>query len=232
VAALLRSARRVLGELRLAVRSHGRGAGAQLQRTGVALDAARLDEAPAGRVTSWRWRAPICWPRKRRVRADRGENDASGRDGITADSAPEGFDARLSSSTRSTRSAPSSNACRRSASSSTSISRRSTTSLPTRVACVATRGRSGPALDRLGAESRPAMSRSATSRSTSRSRMAQDAFRRFAADVVAPQAEAIHRDNLTVPEALLQALRELGVSACRSPSATAAAGPTTKTTRR
>ena len=34
--------------------------------------------------------------------------------------------------------------------------------------------------------------------------MAQDAFRRFAADVVAPQAEALHRHDLTVPESLLQ----------------------------
>ena len=41
--------------------------------------------------------------------------------------------------------------------------------------------------------------------------LAQDAFRRFAADVVAPQAEAIHRDNRTVPESLLQPLREMGV---------------------
>ena len=41
--------------------------------------------------------------------------------------------------------------------------------------------------------------------------MAQDAFRRFAADVVAPQAEAIHRHDLTVPETLLAPLREMGV---------------------
>jgi (2S)-methylsuccinyl-CoA dehydrogenase len=41
--------------------------------------------------------------------------------------------------------------------------------------------------------------------------LAQDAFRRFSADVVAPQAEAIHRDDLTVPESLLQPLREMGV---------------------
>ncbi|MBA2962301.1 MULTISPECIES: acyl-CoA dehydrogenase family protein [Ramlibacter] len=41
--------------------------------------------------------------------------------------------------------------------------------------------------------------------------LAQDAFRRFAADVVAPQAEAIHRHDRTVPESLLQPLREMGV---------------------
>jgi len=41
--------------------------------------------------------------------------------------------------------------------------------------------------------------------------MAQESFRRFAAEVVAPQAEAIHRENLTVPESLLGPLREMGV---------------------
>jgi (2S)-methylsuccinyl-CoA dehydrogenase len=41
--------------------------------------------------------------------------------------------------------------------------------------------------------------------------MAQAAFRKFAADVVAPMAEKIHREDLTVPESLLQPLREMGV---------------------
>ena len=41
--------------------------------------------------------------------------------------------------------------------------------------------------------------------------MAQDAFRRLAADVVAPEAEHIHRHDLTVPETLLQPFREMGV---------------------
>ena len=41
--------------------------------------------------------------------------------------------------------------------------------------------------------------------------IAQESFRRFAAEVVAPQADAIHRGNLTVPESLLQPLREMGV---------------------
>jgi (2S)-methylsuccinyl-CoA dehydrogenase len=41
--------------------------------------------------------------------------------------------------------------------------------------------------------------------------MAQDAFRRFASDVVAPMAEKIHRHDLTVPETLLQPMREMGV---------------------
>lgn len=41
--------------------------------------------------------------------------------------------------------------------------------------------------------------------------MAQASFRRFSEEVVAPQAEAIHRENLTVPESLLQPLREMGV---------------------
>ena len=41
--------------------------------------------------------------------------------------------------------------------------------------------------------------------------MAQASFRRFAADVVAPLAEQIHRHDLTVPETLLQPMREMGV---------------------
>lgn len=41
--------------------------------------------------------------------------------------------------------------------------------------------------------------------------LAQEAFRRFADEVVAPQAEAIHRRDLTVPEPLLQSMREMGV---------------------
>lgn len=41
--------------------------------------------------------------------------------------------------------------------------------------------------------------------------LAQESFRRFAQEVVAPQAERIHRENLTVPESLLQPLREMGV---------------------
>lgn len=42
-------------------------------------------------------------------------------------------------------------------------------------------------------------------------RLVQDSFRRFAADVVAPLAETIHRQDLTVPESLLQPMREMGV---------------------
>jgi (2S)-methylsuccinyl-CoA dehydrogenase len=41
--------------------------------------------------------------------------------------------------------------------------------------------------------------------------MAQSECRRLAADVVAPRALAIHRDDLIVPEELLQPLREMGV---------------------
>ena len=41
--------------------------------------------------------------------------------------------------------------------------------------------------------------------------MAMTSFRRFAQDVVAPLAESIHREDLTVPETLLQPMRELGV---------------------
>ena len=70
---------------------------------------------------------------------------------------------------------------------------------------------SGPALDRLGAEVAAGHAEIGHIAFDEPLALAQDAFRRFAADVVAPQAEAIHRDNLTVPESLLQPLRELGV---------------------
>ena len=62
-------------------------------------------------------------------------------------------------------------------------------------------------------------------------RIARDTFRRFAAEVVAPQAGAIHRQNLTVPESLLQPLRALGVFGlsipeCYGGSATSDVGAT------
>lgn len=41
--------------------------------------------------------------------------------------------------------------------------------------------------------------------------MARDGFRRFATDVVAPLAEKVHRQDLTVPEELLGPLREMGL---------------------
>lgn len=49
--------------------------------------------------------------------------------------------------------------------------------------------------------------------------MAQDAFRRFASDVVAPMAEKIHRHDLTVPESLLEPMREMGVFSLSVPEA-------------
>ncbi|MDT7952172.1 MAG: acyl-CoA dehydrogenase family protein [Acetobacteraceae bacterium] len=41
--------------------------------------------------------------------------------------------------------------------------------------------------------------------------LARDSFRRFAEEMVAPLAEEIHRQDLTVPEDLLQPLRDMGV---------------------
>ena len=41
--------------------------------------------------------------------------------------------------------------------------------------------------------------------------MMQTAFRRLADDIVAPRAESIHRQDLTVPEDILQPMREMGV---------------------
>ncbi|WP_082151575.1 acyl-CoA dehydrogenase family protein [Caenimonas sp. SL110] len=55
--------------------------------------------------------------------------------------------------------------------------------------------------------------------------MAQDAFRRFSQDVVAPQAEKIHRHDLTVPESLLQPLREMGVFGLAIPEQYGGSGP-------
>jgi (2S)-methylsuccinyl-CoA dehydrogenase len=55
--------------------------------------------------------------------------------------------------------------------------------------------------------------------------LAQEAFRRFSADVVAPQAEAIHRHDLTVPETLLKPLREMGVFGLAIPERFGGSGP-------
>ncbi|MEE4298625.1 MAG: acyl-CoA dehydrogenase family protein [Pseudomonadales bacterium] len=41
-------------------------------------------------------------------------------------------------------------------------------------------------------------------------RMMADTFRRFADDVVAPRAEAIHREDLTIPAEIIDGVRELG----------------------
>ena len=54
---------------------------------------------------------------------------------------------------------------------------------------------------------------------------AQDAFRRFSTEMVAPQAEAIHRHDLTVPESLLQPLRDMGVFGLAIPEQYGGSGP-------
>ena len=55
--------------------------------------------------------------------------------------------------------------------------------------------------------------------------LARDAFRRFAKEIVAPQAEAIHRHDLTVPESLLQPMREMGVFGLAIPERFGGSGP-------
>lgn len=55
--------------------------------------------------------------------------------------------------------------------------------------------------------------------------MAQAQFRRFAADVVAPLAEKIHRHDLTVPESLLTPLREMGMFGLSIPESYGGSGP-------
>lgn len=55
--------------------------------------------------------------------------------------------------------------------------------------------------------------------------MAQAAFRRFAADVVAPLAEPIHRHDQTVPESILGPLREMGTFGLAIPESHGGSGP-------
>ena len=55
--------------------------------------------------------------------------------------------------------------------------------------------------------------------------LAQASFRRFSAEVVAPLAESIHRNDLTVPESLLQPLREMGVFGLAIPASYGGSGP-------
>ncbi|MEH3038170.1 MAG: acyl-CoA/acyl-ACP dehydrogenase [Sphingomonas adhaesiva] len=50
-------------------------------------------------------------------------------------------------------------------------------------------------------------------------RLARDAFARLAQDVVAPLAGAIHRDDLTVPEAILRPMRDMGAFGLAIPEA-------------
>ena len=70
----------------------------------------------------------------------------------------------------------------------------------------------GPeALARLGAAVAESGGEIAEVELDEQSTLARESFRRFAADVVVPLAERIHRHDLTVPESLLQPLREMGV---------------------
>jgi len=55
--------------------------------------------------------------------------------------------------------------------------------------------------------------------------MAQEQFRRVAAELIAPLAERIHRHDLTVPEELLQPLREMGVFGLSIPERYGGSGP-------
>lgn len=55
--------------------------------------------------------------------------------------------------------------------------------------------------------------------------MAQESFRRIAREVVARRAERIHRHDLTVPEEILQPLREMGVFGLSIPERFGGIGP-------
>ena len=70
---------------------------------------------------------------------------------------------------------------------------------------------SGPALSRIGAAVAGSGSEPGRVEMDESLAITEQAFRRFAAEVVAPLAEQIHRHDLTVPESLLGPLREMGV---------------------
>ena len=55
-------------------------------------------------------------------------------------------------------------------------------------------------------------------------RLVQASFQRFGQEVVAPMAEHIHREDLTIPETLLQPLREMGVFGLSVPEAYGGSG--------
>jgi (2S)-methylsuccinyl-CoA dehydrogenase len=82
-------------------------------------------------------------------------------------------------------------------------------------------------LSRLGGEVAEAQGEIADIAFDAQTALARDAFRRFAAEIVAPLAESIHRQDMCVPESLLQPLREMGVFGLAIPEAyggSAAAG--------
>ena len=70
---------------------------------------------------------------------------------------------------------------------------------------------SGPVLARIGAAVAAPGSEPGRVAMDESLAITQESFRRFAAEVVAPLAEEIHRRDLTVPETLLGPLREMGV---------------------
>jgi (2S)-methylsuccinyl-CoA dehydrogenase len=55
--------------------------------------------------------------------------------------------------------------------------------------------------------------------------MAQASFRRFGEEVVAPLAQSIHREDLLVPESILQPLREMGVFGLSIPESYGGSAP-------
>lgn len=60
--------------------------------------------------------------------------------------------------------------------------------------------------------------------------MMRDSFHRFADEVVMPLAEAVHREDLIIPDEILEPLKEMGCSVCPSRKATAACRKTTRRT--
>ena len=203
VAALLALARRVLGALR-AEFDRTAASLARACATGATLDSARFDQRQSAS-----YELALASAELLAAETSVGSSaaaDAATRDGIAAESAPDAFDARLSLVYAAD--AVGAVIARLQAIGieldlDLAVLDRLATDAEWRALRRAVS--SGPALDRLGAEIAAGHVEIGRIAFDEPLALAQDAFRRFAADVVAPQAEAIHRDNLTVPEALLRA---------------------------
>ena len=198
VAALLALARRVLGALR-AEFDRTAASLARACATGATLDSARFDQRQSASYELALASAELLAAET--SVGSRAAADAATRDGIAAESAPDAFDARLSLVYAAD--AVGAVIARLQAIGieldlDLAVLDRLATDAEWRALRRAVS--SGPALDRLGAEIAAGHVEIGRIAFDEPLALAQDAFRRFAADVVAPQAEAIHRHDLTVPE--------------------------------
>ena len=72
------------------------------------------------------------------------------------------------------------------------------------------RALSAPVMEALGEALLPLAGEPAAIELPDEKRMMADTFRRFADEVVAPRAEAIHREDLMIPDEIISGVRELG----------------------